>query len=131
MPGTFFLFPGLWEDVEADEFLLKPGEFVLAQTLETICLPPDLVGMVEGRSSWARLGVTIHVTAPKIDPGFTGNITLEMSNLGKVPILLRAGDQPAQLMFFRISSVLESDDLYGAGENDIFHQQTKPVPRKP
>lgn len=72
-----------------------PGGFVLAQTLERVYTPPDLVGFVEGRSSWARIGVTIHVTAPKIDPGFDATITLEMGNFGKIPVELRAGvDEP-------------------------------------
>ena len=56
----------LWHHFEQDVFRLEPGQFVLAQTLERVLIPHDLVGLVEGRSSWARLGITIHVTAPKI-----------------------------------------------------------------
>jgi dCTP deaminase len=66
----------LWQHYEQDVFRLNPGQFVLAQTLEKVRIPNDLVGLVEGRSSWARIGVTIHVTAPKIDPGFDAQITL-------------------------------------------------------
>jgi len=76
----------LWNHFEQETFRLEPGGFVLAQTLERVYIPPDLVGFVEGRSSWARIGVTIHVTAPKIDPGFNAAITLEMANFGKSTI---------------------------------------------
>jgi dCTP deaminase len=121
----------LWEFNEADVFRLKPGEFVLAQTLEVVQIPSDLVGMVEGRSSWARVGITIHVTAPKIDPGFHGNITLEMANFGKVPVDLRAGiDQPAQLMLLQLTTPLGDAEAYGAGTADHFQNQTDPIPRR-
>lgn len=121
----------LWNHVEGDTFRLEPGGFVLAQTLERISMPSDLAGFVEGRSSWARLGVTIHVTAPKIDPGFTASITLEMANFGKVPVELRAAiDEPAQLMFFRLSTPVPTGDLYGTGSNDAFQGQVDPIPRR-
>ena len=121
----------LWEHVEADTFRLNPGGFVLAQTLERVYIPPDLAGFVEGRSSWARIGITIHVTAPKIDPGFDATITLEMANFGKIPVELRAGvDEPAQLMFFRLSTPVPETDLYGTGTNDTFQGQTDPIPRR-
>ena len=121
----------LWSHAEQDTFRLEPGGFVLAQTLERVYIPPDLVGFVEGRSSWARIGVTIHVTAPKIDPGFNATITLEMANFGKVPIELRAGvDEPAQLMFFKLSTPVPESDLYGSSEKDTFQGQTSPIPHK-
>lgn len=121
----------LWQHYEQDEFQLNPGDFVLAQTLETVFIPPDLVGLVEGRSSWARMGVSIHVTSPKIDPGFNAHITLEMTNLGRVSVNLRAGiDKPAQLMLVRLSTPLPKDQLYGTGEDDTFQGQKTPIPRK-
>src|SRR5262249_6835522 len=95
-------------------------------------IPPDLVGLVEGRSSWARVGVTIHVTAPKIDPGFDGRITLEMVNFGRVAVDLRAGvDEPAQLMPLQVSTPLGDLELYGKGEQDVFQYQADTVPRGP
>ncbi|HSF41718.1 MAG TPA: dCTP deaminase [Thermoanaerobaculia bacterium] len=119
----------LWHHCEQDVFRLNPGEFVLAQTLERVSIPSDLVGFVEGRSSWARIGVTIHVTAPKIDPGFNAPITLEMANFGRVPVDLRAGvDKPAQLILMRISTPLDELELYGAGRRDSFQYQTDPIP---
>ena len=106
-----------------------PGSFVLAQTLDKICIPDDVVGLVEGRSSWARMGVTIHVTAPKIDPGFDAQITLEMFNFGKVPVELRAVlDKPAQLMLLRLTTPLKEQELYGKGKDDKFQGQTSPIP---
>jgi dCTP deaminase len=121
----------LWDHVEQDTFRLQPGHFVLAHTLERISIPDDLVGLVEGRSSWARVGVSIHVTAPKIDPGFDATITLEMFNFGKIAVELRAGiDKPAQLMFLSVSTPLAEQDLYGRGEHDRFQHQDSPLPRK-
>jgi dCTP deaminase len=121
----------IWEDKEADSFIIKPGEFVLAQTLETVTLPDDLAGLVEGRSSYARLGIGMHVTAPKIDPGFHGTITLEISNHGSLSIELVAGkDRPAQLMLFQLSRPLTNKETYGTAEGDVFQDQAEPIPRR-
>jgi len=121
----------LWDHHEQDEFRLEPGAFVLAQTLQSICIPNDLMGFVEGRSSWARVGITIHVTAPKIDPGFEGTVTLEMANFGKVAVDLRAQvDRPAQLLLFRVSQPLDSSAVYGCGKDDVFQYQADPVPHR-
>lgn len=120
----------LWEHLEADVFRLEPGKLVLAQTLERVSVGRDLVAFVEGRSTFARVGITVHVTAPKIDPGFDGHITLEMANFGTIPVDLRAGiDQPAQLILMPISTSLSDRELYGAGAGDVFHGQTTPIPR--
>lgn len=119
----------LWHHCEQDVFRLHPGEFVLAQTLESVSIPPDLVGFVEGRSSWARIGVTIHVTAPKIDPGFSAPITMEMANFGRIPVDLRAGiDRPAQLMLMRVTTPLDDVDLYGSDGQGNFQFQKDPIP---
>ena len=121
----------LWEHVEQDIYRLAPGQFVLAQTLERVRIPHDVVGLVEGRSSWARVGVTVHVTAPKIDPGFDAHITLEMANFGLLPVDLRAEvDRPAQLMLLRLTSPLADADLYGQAPGDTFQGQTEPIPRR-
>ena len=95
--------PDLWDIEEGKDIcLLGCNDFVLSQTLETVTIPLDLMGLVEGRSSWARFGVSVHVTAPKIDPGFSAPITLEFTNHGSVPILLTAGkNRPCQLCFYR------------------------------
>ena len=74
-----------------DTFVLHPGELALGITLESITLPDDLVGWLDGRSSLARLGLMVHVTAHRIDPGWSGNIVLEFFNSGKLPLALRPG----------------------------------------
>lgn len=120
----------IWEEFDGD-YLLKPGGFVLAQTLETVCIPNNLAGMVEGRSSFARLGITTHLTAPKIDPGFEGTITLEIANLGGLPIKLRAGvEKIAQLILVRLSRPLTKNELYGAAPAHVFQHQRGPIPAK-
>ena len=103
----------------------------MAQTLECVSIPSDLVGLVEGRSSWARVGITIHVIAPKIDPGFNAPITLEMANFGNLPVNLRAEiDRPAQLMLLKISTPLQDSEVYGTGGQESFQYQTDPIPYK-
>lgn len=121
----------VWEHTEQEVYRLAPGRFVLAQTLERVRIPNDVVGLVEGRSSYARVGVTVHVTAPKIDPGFDARITLEMANFGSIPVDLRAEiDRPAQLILLRLSTPLGEDDLYGRGAGDTFQGQTEPIPHR-
>ena len=118
-----------WEHREGDSFDLQPGAFVLAQTHESVTMPSDLVGFVEGRSSWARVGIGIHMTAPKIDPGFSGTITLEISNVGQMTVeLVAEEDAPAQLILLKLTESLDAADLYGAGEGDLFHLQSDPIP---
>jgi dCTP deaminase len=121
----------LWDHEETEIYRLDPQQFVLAQTLERVCIPNDLVGLVEGRSSFARVGISVHVTAPKIDPGFDAHITLELTNHGSVAVELRAGiDEPAQLILMRISTPLEPSELYGTGAQDMFQYQTDPIPHR-
>lgn len=84
---------------EGDSFIIHPNEFALATTEEYIKVPDDLVARVEGRSSMGRLGVTMHVTAGFIDPGFEGKITLEISNIGAMPVALYPGQRVCQIVF--------------------------------
>ena len=95
-----------WEQQEAlynwmttDEFILHPGKFCLASTLERVTLPAYLAAQVGGKSSLGRLGLIVHATAGFIDPGFDGTITLEMGNVGELPIALRAGMLIGQVTF--------------------------------
>lgn len=119
----------MWHIVEQDAYRLEPRKIVLAQTLESVTLPNHLMGMVEGRSSWGRFGVTIHVTAPKIDPGWSGPIVLEMANLSENTYELRAGvDKPAQLILFPISQPLKDTDAFGPGHR--FYQQVDATGRR-
>ncbi len=91
----------------ADGFVLHPGEFVLGSTLEAVTLPDDLAARVEGKSSLGRLGLLTHATAGFVDPGFTGHVTLELSNVATLPIMLWPGMKIGQLAFFRLSSPAE------------------------
>jgi dCTP deaminase len=93
-------------------FLLHPGEFVLGSTLEVVSLPDDLAGRLEGKSSLGRLGLLTHSTAGFIDPGFSGHITLELSNVATLPIKLFPGMKIGQLCVFRLSS--PADHPYGS-----------------
>lgn len=82
-----------------EEFVLHPGEFVLGRTLEVVTMPDVLVGRVEGKSSLGRLGLIVHATAGFVDPGFQGAITLEMTNLLRVPIVMQPGQSICQMAF--------------------------------
>ena len=82
-----------------EPFIIHPNEFALATTNEYVEIPSDLVARVEGRSSIGRLGVTMHVTAGFIDPGFKGKITLEISNIGSLPVALYPGQRVCQIVF--------------------------------
>ena len=95
-----------------EPFVLHPGEFVLGQTLEWVELPNDLVARLEGKSSLGRLGLLIHSTAGYVDPGWKGNLTLELSNVANLPIALYFGMKIGQISFFKMSSPV--DRPYGS-----------------
>lgn len=96
-------------EVDGEEpFVLHPGEFVLASTYETVTLPDDIAARLEGKSSLGRLGLLTHSTAGFIDPGFSGHVTLELSNVATLPIKLWPGMKIGQLCFFRLSSPAEN-----------------------
>ena len=113
--------------VEDDEaFVLHPGEFVLGQTLERVSLPDDLVARLEGKSSLGRLGLVIHSTAGFVDPGFEGNLTLELSNLANLPITIYHGMPIGQISFMRMDGPVENP--YGAEEAGSKYQgQAEPT----
>ena len=99
-----------------EKFILHPNEFVLGSTLEYLKLPTDIGARIEGRSSWGRLGVLIHSTAGFIDPGFCGNVTLELKNVSKIPIALYPGVRIGQLSFFKIQ---ETEPYTGKYQNSF------------
>jgi dCTP deaminase len=101
-------------EIEEEPFILHPGEFVLGSTLERVRLPDDLVARLEGKSSLGRLGLLIHSTAGYVDPGWKGNLTLELSNVANLPIALYHGMRIGQISFFRMSSPVERP--YGSPE---------------
>ena len=102
-------------ETRGDEpFILHPGEFVLGSTYEQVTLPDDIAARLEGKSSLGRLGLLTHSTAGFVDPGFTGHITLELSNVATLPIKLWPGMKIGQLCFFRLSSPAMRP--YGSGQ---------------
>lgn len=114
---------------QGEAFIIHPGEFALATTYEAVKLPDDLVARVEGRSSMGRLGITMHVTAGYIDPGFQGKITLEISNIGKMPVALYTGQRVCQIVFETMTS--PSHRPYGHPDRDSKYMgQDKPVTSK-
>lgn len=124
--------PGLTRLIETtgdEPFVLHPGEFVLASTHERITLPDDVASRLEGRSSLGRLGLLTHSTAGWIDPGFTGHVTLELSNTATLPIKLWPGMKIGQLCLFRLSSRAEypyGSTAYGSRYQD----QRGPTPSR-
>ncbi|MEA2349099.1 MAG: dCTP deaminase [Thermoleophilaceae bacterium] len=122
----------LTELVEIDggrPFILHPGEFVLGQTLERVTLPDDLVARLEGKSSLGRLGLLIHSTAGFVDSGFSGNLTLELSNVANLPITIYHGMPIGQLSFMRMDGPVERP--YGSRDTQNKYQgQTEPTPSR-
>ncbi|YAL83550.1 dCTP deaminase [Dermacoccaceae bacterium W4C1] len=108
-------------DVEPGEpFVLHPGEFVLGSTYEQVTLPDDVAARVEGKSSLGRLGLLTHATAGFVDPGFSGHVTLELSNVATLPIKLWPGMKIGQLCFFQLSS--PSMNPYGSDASGSHYQ---------
>jgi dCTP deaminase len=105
------------EVADGEPFVLHPGEFVLASTLEVISLGNELAARIEGKSSLGRLGLLTHSTAGFIDPGFTGHVTLELSNVATLPMAIWPGMKIGQLCVFRLSSPAEhpyGSAIYGS-----------------
>ena len=94
-------------EVGDEPFILHPGEFVLGSTLERVRLPDDLVARLEGKSSLGRLGLLIHSTAGYVDPGWNGTITLELSNVSRLPITIWLGMRIGQLSFLQLTTPVD------------------------
>ena len=122
----------LTEMVEASEetpFILHPGEFALGSTMENIELPADLVARLEGKSSLGRIGLVIHSTAGYVDPGWKGRLTLELSNMARLPITLYYKMRIGQISFERLTT--PADRLYGSASLGSKYQgQTEPTPSR-
>ena len=117
------------EPLPNEPFILHPGEFALASTYEVVTLPDDVAARLEGKSSLGRLGLLTHSTAGFIDPGFSGHVTLELSNVATLPIKLWPGMKIGQLCFIRLSSPAEhpyGSSLYGSR----YQGQRGPTPSK-
>ena len=119
----------LVEPVGEEPFVLHPGEFVLGSTFEAVSLPDDIAGRLEGKSSLGRLGLLTHSTAGFIDPGFSGHITLELSNVANLPITLWPGMKIGQLCLFQLTSPAEHP--YGSTQAGSRYQgQRGPTPSR-
>jgi dCTP deaminase len=110
----------------AEPFMLHPSEFVLGQTLERISVGSSLLGRLDGKSSLGRLGLLIHSTAGYVDPGWVGNLTLELGNVASLPIALYPGMKIGQISFHRMSSPVERP--YGsAALHSRYQGQSEPT----
>ena len=124
--------PELTRLIEVDggeAFVLHPGEFVLASTYETVTLGSAVAARLEGKSSLGRLGLLTHSTAGFIDPGFSGHVTLELSNMATLPVKLWPGMKIGQLCFFQLTSPAEHP--YGSPQYGSRYQgQRGPTPSR-
>jgi len=111
-----------------EPFYLHPGELALGITVESITLPPDIVGFIDGRSSLARLGLMVNITAHTIEPGWEGKITLEFANLGRFPLALYPGVRVCALRFEQLSSPAQRS--YDVKEGAKYHRQDGPMPSR-
>lgn len=109
--------------IDKKGFIIHPGEFLLGSTVEKITLPDDVAAKLEGRSSLGRLGLVIHATAGYVDPGFSGWLTFELSNLSRLPIRIYEGMRMAQICFFQMSSPVLHP--YGSGKLGSKYQGQK------
>ncbi len=113
---------------EDEEFVINPGELVLAVTHEWIEInAPDITGVLHGRSSLGRLGIQAHVEAGYVDPGWRGRLTLELVNFNPMPVKLRPGMRVVQIVFHRLSSPAERTYAESSGK---YHGDEKPSPSK-
>ena len=109
--------------------MLHPREFTLGSTLEHVALGPTLVGRLEGKSSWGRLGLIVHSTAGFVDPGFRGSLTLELWNLAPLPIILYPGISVCQLSLMTLTTPV--DRPYGSpGLGSHYQDQMGPAERR-
>jgi dCTP deaminase len=119
----------LVEVADDKAFILHPGEFVLGSTLEVVTLPDDLVARLEGKSSLGRLGLLIHSTAGFVDAGWSGHLTLELSNVANLPIAIYPGMKIGQISFIRMTSPAEN--AYGSRQTRSKYQgQRGPTPSR-
>jgi len=128
---------GFWKTIDEpvkddfgkpNSFCLEPEEFVLALTHEVVTVPPHLIARVEGRSTYARVGLSMHQTAPWIQPGWTGQIVLEIKNSGTALVeLFPLLDRPCQITFFKLTSALPKSLAYGSRSSDKYANQAHPL----
>jgi len=111
-----------------EPFIIHPGEFVLGATTEYIKIPDFLVGRLDGRSSFGRLGIIVHSTAGSVHPGFEGQLTLEIANISKLPVALHPGIRICQITFQTLTSAVEKP--YNKNPESKYNNQTGPLVSK-
>lgn len=111
-----------------DKFILQPGDFVLATTIESFRLPDDLLARLEGRSSLGRLGIVVHSTASIFEPGWDGVVVMELGNMGRMPVALYTGMRICALTFELLTSKVEVP--YHQKKHAKYIRQTHPIPSK-
>ena len=124
-------FEGLTDKVfkrENEAYVIHPGEFVLASTFEAVQIPNDLAGRLEGKSSLGRLGIVIHSTASKVDPGFKGHLVLEITNIGTLPVMLYPKMRICQLLFEELTS--PTSKAYSERKGSKYKNQKRTVGSK-
>ena len=124
-PETFENLTTLISRQKHEPFTIHPGEFILAATLESVEIPDNLAGRLEGKSSLGRLGIVIHSTAGKFDPGWKGNLVLEISNIGMIPVMIYPEMRICQLLFEQLSS--PTTQPYTKRANSKYKNQTSPI----
>jgi len=110
---------------QGEPFILQPGDFVLATTMETLKMPDNLLARLEGRSSLGRLGIVVHSTASVFDPGWEGVAVLELGNLGRMPIVLYPGMRICSFTFEELTS--SADEPYLKRKNAKYKHQDAPI----
>ena len=118
----------LVEVADGEAFILHPGEFVLGSTSERVRLPEDIAARLEGKSSLGRLGLLTHSTAGFVDPGWDGDLTLELSNVANLPITIYPGMKIGQIAFLRLTT--PADVPYGEGRGSKYRGQRGPTPSR-
>ena len=113
---------------DGDPFILQPGAFALAITKEKFTLPDDIMGRLDGRSSLGRLGIVVHSTAARFDPGWSGKAVMELGNLGPSPVILYEGMRICALTFETLTSPAE--ESYAKSSKRKYTQQEKPQASK-
>ena len=124
-PETFENLTALINKQNHEPFTIHPGEFVLATTLESVEIPNNLAGRLEGKSSLGLLGIVIHSTAGKFDPGWKGNLVLEISNIGTVPVIVYPEMRICQFLFEELSS--PTTQPYTQRANSKYKNQSSPI----
>lgn len=113
---------------DPESFVLHPGHFILGLTYESIKVPKNMIALVEGRSTYARVGLSMHQTAPWIQPGWSGPIVLEMMNNGPLDIKLTPlVDRPCQVTFFELKDAVPAEMAYGSRDSDAYQDQKHPL----